>query len=835
MSDRREPQPPADTGGARTRLDELARRATWVLAWERLWPAIVPVLVVGGYFIAVSWLGLWLEVPRWGRIGGVLVFAAALAVALVRFARFVRPSRADALARLDRDSGLPHRPASTLDDRPANATGDPATGVLWDVHRRRMEKRTAALRLRWPSPGMAARDRYALRAGALIAVAAAAFVAGPEKYPRVLAAFDWQTNGPIAQGFRLDAWIDPPPYTGRPPIMLNVKDSAAARRKRIEAPVGSKVVVRSSVGAGVTVETAGALDAPKPGKPTAANAAKPAAAGNREKRWSLRGDGRLVVRRYGNVLAAYDLVAIPDRPPVISLVGEPRRNVRGSLTLRYKIDDDYGVTSAEADFSKPRIDGKPATGRTLVAPPKMRLALPSGRGGLGEAETTADLAESPWAGARVTMVLSAKDEGGNQGLSDPIELTLPQRPFTKPLARALVEQRRDLVFNPDDHRRVDTAIAALMIAPEKFGTSAAIFLGLNSILIRLTDAKTDSDLLDAANLMWEMAVRIEDGDLTDTERNLRALEQQLRHALARGASQEEIRKLTEKLQAALDKFLNQLARRAQRGEQHSRNEVINRNLRTITPQELKSLLDKLDQMARNGDLADAQRMLDQLQSILENLQTARRGRMNQMSREMNRSLSELDRMTREQQDLRDRTYRRQQGNDQNGRDSEQALRQRQQSLRRRLDQLEQRLKQFGMKPQQGLDDAGRAMREAENDLGRGREGDGDAVEAQGRALEGLRRGSEQLAQEMRRQGMGQSAGLGNPEGALREGRGNRGTDPLGRETQDRTYDPLSRYDPLGVPAAERARRVLEQLRKRLSDPSRPQEELDYLERLMQRY
>ena len=76
---------------------------------------------------------------------------------------------------------------------------------------------------------------------------------------------------------------------------------------------------------------------------------------------------------------------------------------------------------------------------------------------------------------------------------------------------------------------------------------------------------------------------------------------------------------------------------------------------------------------------------------------------------------------------------------------------------------------------------------------------------------------------------------GAPDGAMRPGRGQPNSDPLGREARDRMYDPQSRYDPLGVPAAQRAQQVLEELRKRLSDPSRPQEELDYLERLMQRY
>ena len=87
MSERRTEQPTKEKAGMKARLDELARRAELVLAWERLWPAVVPVLVIIGFFIAVSWLGLWLDVPRWGRIGGVLVFGAALAVALFYLAR----------------------------------------------------------------------------------------------------------------------------------------------------------------------------------------------------------------------------------------------------------------------------------------------------------------------------------------------------------------------------------------------------------------------------------------------------------------------------------------------------------------------------------------------------------------------------------------------------------------------------------------------------------------------------------------------------------------------------------------------------------------------------
>ena len=70
------------------------------------------------------------------------------------------------------------------------------------------------------------------------------------------------------------------------------------------------------------------------------------------------------------------------------------------------------------------------------------------------------------------MTLIARDEGGNEGKSDPVEITLPQKPFLKPLARALAEQRRNLVLAPDDKARVANALDALMIAPDIFATSA---------------------------------------------------------------------------------------------------------------------------------------------------------------------------------------------------------------------------------------------------------------------------------------------------------------------------------------------------------------------------
>ena len=187
-------------------------------------------------------------------------------------------------------------------------------------------------------------------------------------------------------------------------------------------------------------------------------------------------------------------------------------------------------------------------------------------------------------------------------------------------------------------------------------------------------------------------------------------------------------------------------------------------------------------------------------------------------------------MTRDQQELRDNTFR-----NEGGEGEQQSQQQRQGDLRQRLEELQRRMKGMGMQGEQGLDDAEQAMREAEGELGKGEQGRGKAVDAQGRALEGLRKGAQSLAQQMQQGQPGEEPGEGQASnGPMREGRqGN--PDPLGRESHDRRDNSRSTYDPLGVPAAQRAQQVLEELRRRLSDPSRPREELDYLERLLKRY
>jgi len=876
---------PEPAPAAARRLEGLVATTRAMILFERAWRIVVPLLVVAGTFVVVSWTGLWLELPAWARGLGVLAFGAAAVAGLLPVRRFRFPSRKEALARIDHASGLSARPAEVLDDRLANRASDPATEILWGLHRRRAEAAIASLRAGWPSPRMAEVDRFALRALVPVALVAASFVAGPEKYARIAAAFDWNLAGSARGGDRVDAWIDPPSYTGALPVVLRLASAGAlaepAQRERIEVPVGSIVIVRAS-GGRPRVEASGGLTAEEEEKPAlgaeSRGATRPR---DNEVRLKLRGDASLAIGSTTARLGLFDLVAIPDRVPTISFLDVPRANARGSLALAYTVTDDHGVIGAEAGFADPSFETGRKSKRSLVEPPRVALALPAASGSPDATETIADLSEHPWAGARAVLTLVARDAGGNEGKSAEIEIRLPQKPFANPLARALVEQRRSLVLAPDDKTKVSAALEALALAPEAFGTSAGVYLGLAVAATRLKAARKDRELLDVADHLWEMALRIEDGDLSAAERDLRAAEQALRDALARKAPEEELQRLSENLRAALQAFLRELAKQDKDPSEPPRGHG---NARAVDPKELLSMLDRLEDMARSGNLADASRMLDRLQGILENLRSPRQGRPDPRAEEMSRALDELTRLGRDEQELRDETYRRGQeaqrrdpardhpwrlpghgfgsgpsldqeeadaddlapGEDATGpradapRDTDD-LRARQKALRDRLSEINKRLRQAWQRDS-ALDGAEAAMREAEDALGNGPDGSDEAVEAQGRALDALRQGAQKLAEAM--QGDGEGAGSGqaeagedgqDPAGRPQYGRRG-GRDPLGRMTgHGRLDDSGARYDPLGTPAAQRAQRVLEELRRRLGEPARPREELDYLERLLRRY
>ncbi|MGB6916505.1 MAG: TIGR02302 family protein [Pseudolabrys sp.] len=834
-------QPHERERSARSLLARALRRARGSLLWERLWPALAVLATVLGLFLAFSWAGLWLVLPPLARAIGLFIFAVAIALSALPLLIVRLPSVHDGLRRLDRSTGETHRPATTVADRIAANGQDPVAQALWQAHVERALVSARKFRAGWPTPRLSLRDPMALRALVLILVVASFFAAGGERTKRIAAAFDW--HGVVAPAnFRIDAWVMPPIYTGRPPLMLpGLRPGETAQvTSPVAVPVGSQLVIRATGQVRFDILNTGGIET------APAEARAPLPAGTEERRLLIKGDGSAAVHGVLGSDLVWNFTAIPDRAPNIELIRDPERQARGALRLDYKMDDDYGVVEAKATFALKEEQASEKPPRPLFGAPEYGLTLPQARTKAGTAQTTHDLTEHPWAGADVMLTLTARDEAGNEGRSQPRELQLPQRIFVKPLARALVEQRRILALDAESKPLVLTALNTLSVAPERFTPESGVYLGLRSIYHDLEHAKSDDALREVVARLWDMALQLEDGNVSQAEQALRQAQEALRQALERGASDEEIKKLMEQLRAAMDKFLQALAEEMRKNPQQL-SRPLDRNTRTLSQQDLKSMLDRLENLARSGNKDAARRLLEELQSMLENLQMARPGASggDDGDDDMMSALDELGDVIRKQQQLRDKTYR--QGQDtrrdrQRGQQPGQGdrqmgdLRQDQQGLRDRLNKLLDQLRQrgLGQPGQQGegnemgqLGDAGEAMGQAEGQLG---EGDADsAVDSQGRALDAMRKGAQGLAQSMQQQGMGPGP---NGRPGRGQARAQQDTDPLGRPMRGRDYgDDLTVKVP-GEIDAQRARRILEELRKRFGESFRPQLELDYIERLL---
>jgi uncharacterized protein (TIGR02302 family) len=864
------------------RIERLVSRAGLALWWERLWPPLAGVAGVVALFAALSWIGTWTYVPAWLRVVLLVGLGAMLLVPLIALARVRPPRRDEAVRRIETISGTTHRPLTAVEDGLASAGDDPATAALWRAHRTRMETALGGLRAGTPRPALFRRDPWAMRAlvGALVFVGI--FAGAGDYLGRMGAAFAPLSVPAAEPPMRLDAWVSPPPYTGRAPVFLTGEGRVASDAP-LRMPAGSEVVVRLH-GAADAVVLADGPDGPMPvdiaapaetadtARPAATTTpTTPAAAGPmavREYRVPLDADGAVAVTRGDTELARWAFAVEPDRPPTVVWVGEPKPAVSGALELAYEIGDDYGVIDGRAEFV-PK-DAATAGVRPLVDAPEAALALPSHRARAGSTKTMQDFTSHPWAGAKVDVTLVVRDEAGQEGRSETIMVTLPERAFRKPLARAVVEQRRTLALDARAQTRVIDALDALMIAPAGLFDSASSYIGMRLAYGHLVRAESDEQLTVVLDELWSLALAIEDGDLSLAARELRDAQEALRKALENGASEEEIARLTQELREAMENFLASLAEQMRQNPQAA--QPMDPNAQTLRPQDLDRMLDRIEELARQGSTEAAQQLLSQLQQMLENLQAARPMQPGE-GQQGEGPLDELGRMIQEQQRLMDETYgleRGQQPGQQRPMTPEEmaeAMRRLQEGQGQLAEQLQRLLDQMGQGQQPGegqqgegqqgqqgqqgegqgpgqgqgqaqgrgqgqgqgengsLGQAGEAMGRARDALGQGEAG--GAIGPQGDALDALRRGAQQMAEQMMGEGQPGPGAGGQTPSALNE-------DPLGRMRRTEGPDLGTSVRVPDEIDVQRARRILDELRRRLGDPTRPQLELDYLDRLLPR-
>ncbi|MGI9382618.1 MAG: TIGR02302 family protein, partial [Methyloligellaceae bacterium] len=838
--DPRNPRP-APSGGATRLLNRKVRFSLLALAAERIWRALLWPFVVTAIFALVSLLGLWPMLPDWAHKTLLAAFAAAALISLAPLFRIRWPSRTEALRRLERHSGIAHRPATTYEDvLPDRTSAEEAT--LWAAHRARITRLIEMLRIKLPHPRLERDDPYALRAMLVLLLAAAFVAAGGSSTDRLSAAFRFGAEAQGAQ-FRLDAWVTPPLYTGQPPIVLSdgrrLEEGAGQSIRQVTVPEKSLLLIRindSTPGASrlSLFEEAGTERTEL--KPTNSDASVV------EYRSALSRSSTIEVRTRRHPVTTWRFDIVPDAKPKIRLIRPADRTPRGALRLNYRVEDDYGVIHAEARFALVGEDGKPVAGSSgktgdkgsLAAAPLIPLTLPRANAKVAEGRTYKDLTAHPWAGLKVQMTLVARDQAGQEGRSKPIDLVLPARKFTKPLARAVVEQRRQLVLNPKARLKVARALDALTFAADRFIKDKVVYLGLRTAYWRLKRRDGQTAIPGVVKQLWNVALRIEDGNLTDAERALRAAQEQLQKAIEEGASEAEIKRLVQELRQALSRYLRALAENARKRGLMASPEGLG-NQRMMSSQDLEQMLRKIENLATTGSRDLARQMLSDLRDLLERLQAGTASR-NSQTEQMMKLVEGLGDIINRQQKLLDDTFKERQRQGRRGRQGQQgqqgqgegqqqrrgqgkgqgegkgegrgrygALGNRQAEILGKLDSLLEELRRLGTKSPDQLEGAGRAMGEAEGALGE--ENLDRATQQQTLALDRLRQGTQSLAEQVLQ------------TLSARMGRGGQGAkDPFGRP--ERTQGP-DLGTSVKVPEEidiQRAREILEELRRRLGEP-----------------
>lgn len=816
-----------------------------------LWPAWTVVLLA---LAAVAFGAGEALPPAWAQ--GALAAAAALAAGLaVRGLRAMRwPDRAAAVARLD--ATLKGRPIAALTDTPATGAGDAGTRAVWAAHVARMAGRAAVARAPQPDLRLARADRFALRYVALTAAAVAVLFGSLGRVAEVPGMAPGPANA-LAAGPVWEGWVRPPGHTGRPALYLNEVPAGA-----LELPAGSRVTLRfyGEAGAHRLDETVSGAPAPVAGAEGAT--------------FDVARSGRIAIA--GPAERAWEVAMLPDRPPTVAVAGPVTREQDGRLSLPFTAADDYGVTGGRAEIvlDLPAVDRRYG----LAAEPEPRpavvadLPLPFAGDRTEIAGTLVDdLSKHPFANLPVLIRLTAEDALGQTGEAAPFSAVLPGKRFFDPLAAAVIEARRDLLWSAANAARAAQVLRAVTHRPEGFVRNERAFLKLR-VAMRQLEAATAPVLApeardEIAEALWEIALLIEEGDLASALERLRRAQDRLDQAMREGADPSEIQELMDELREALDNYMRQLAEQADQngGEMSDAQQGMQ-----MSGNQLQELLDRLQQLMEEGRMAEAQELMEMLRQLMENMRVTQG--QGQGEGQGNQSMRDLAETLRDQQGLSDDAFRDlqdqfnrgqqdgrqgegQQGEGEQGQEGRRpggrgqgmeqgdgqqpgggSLADRQRGLRERLDGLNRgdlpgEGSERGEAGRRSLDRAGRAMDEAERRL---REGDlPGALDRQAEALEALREGlrdlGEALAEDQRRENggePGQQFGNADPRGQR---------DPLGRTQGQMGRIGTDENLLQGEDVYRRADDILRELRRRSGEQGRGEEELDYLRRLLDRF
>jgi len=808
--------------------------------WERLWVCIWQPVLVAATLVSLILLDLLPGLPdelHFAVLGAFAVLFGGLSYRGLRGFRSVRWD--DARRRLERDNDLEHRPLSGLADRPASAQGG-LTLKIWQAHVRTLATKAHDLRLRLPSPGLAAHDPYAVRSLVLLALIVGVVAGHGEAGPRLARAFTFGSTA--ADRFSVEIWLTPPSYSRRSPIFLSNDAQIAGRDKQdlVDIPTGSTLSAHvTGRPAWYAAEPVLKIDDHVIGlSAIGASRSNEKVSFRNETILDSMGGGIqwLSVRANGASVASWQLSVVPDAPPVVEFSGAPKPDDRSRLGLAYKASDDYGV---EGLILEMRLQDQSLLAGDQIS--KLDLSVPGAPSHrlLIEAQSALDLTAHAWAGLPVQLRLIAHDGARQEGTSEAIKLVLPERKFSHPVARAIIAQRRRLALleAESQHKIEEDVIVGLELIKQNqqaYEDATVIYLALGVAQARLQHSIDDDKYSAVMDLLWNIAISLEDGGLAVAERELEQARDALRTALTENAKPGEIDRLMDNVSQALENYLMALAEKLQ--AEGGAEMQIDPLMQMLGASDLRDMLDKARELAQTGATDAARQMLSELDRVLDSVQGALQGSssmaaMNEALKKFGEMLDRVRKLADHQQGLLDDTFARinkKNGDTAPGQSPGDAAAQ--QALRNELGKLMLDADELLGTIPPALGRADRHMTGATQALGQGDLPGG--MKRQAGALESLREATRDMSDQMAQMIAG---AFGFAPGAGPGGQMPGGRDPFGRMTGQGGVMPGGA---VGIPErgqVHRSRQILDELRRRAGQNSRPKMERDYIDRLLEKF
>ncbi|AGF75117.1 putative membrane protein [Bartonella australis AUST/NH1] len=802
------------------------RISVWfILFFKRIWPRLLPFFIVLSLLCSLSWFGIFGILSYWPHLSLLCLLLVAAVGSLFPLFSFRFPTAKDVDYYIEQENGLENQPLSVQADQLCFEDDGNFSAVIWREHQRRMAEKLHHLQIGSAYPNSAAYDPAALRTlFVLLCVCAFSFSYGASG-GRLADAFDFR---PIIDeaSIRIDAWVVPPAYTGVAPIYLTRGEAT-----QLSVPEKSSVIVRIVNGAGVEVKAISEEDgheiflSKKKEKMTLDDPIIHFET-NLEHSINLSVSSRYKQRQWR-------LHAIKDQPPTIRWLEKPGRVLAGSLELQYEMDDDYEVTKAFAKIESLFDQDKNAS--PLYGAPEVKLLL--ARDGKGKMRTVRDLSSHPWAGSEVKITLVAEDGAGQQGNSSSFLMTLPQRIFINPVARAVSEQRRLLALNASARESVLDMLSALLVRPEDGIKNMTHFLILQSAWTRLSMSETEEQLRDVAQYLWKIALAIEGDQFGSVQQRLKQAQAALRDALRYGASTAEIERLVADLRQAMGDYISALAEKAPGIDNASNTNIspsdsdLSSNDTTLSNDALQEKLNSIEEMAKMGSSSAAEQLLAEIEQTLDHLRV-RKGDQEKRKDDsqtvwMKEKIDQLGDLMRRQQEILNDTHRleierrHEEITPEKQQKQSETLKKRQTELQSELSALEKELSAQNIEQSNALKNAEEEMKSAGADFDSGNHE--MSIQHQSGALEALRQGAQDVLNKMRE--------------TLKKARNNQNTafgprDPLGRSLSSEIDKAKENTIAPQENERTRARQILEEIRKRLGNDRISEEEKTYLEELL---